>query len=77
MAYGHSSGLPPWEAPVMIAEKRNLFFSYVTSTSWQRAATHCRSTNASTAGALMLALQRNLRCHVKGYKKSKQQERSW
>ncbi len=22
MAYGHSSGLPPWEAPVMIAEKR-------------------------------------------------------
>ncbi len=29
MAYGHSSGLPPWEAPVMIAEKRNLFFSFL------------------------------------------------
>ena len=27
MAYGHSSGLPPWEAPVMIGEERNLFFS--------------------------------------------------
>ncbi len=26
MAYGHSSGLPPLEAPVMIAEKRKLFF---------------------------------------------------
>ena len=23
-----SSGLPPWEAPVMIAEKRKLFFSF-------------------------------------------------
>ncbi len=22
------SGLPPWEAPVMIAEKRKLFFSF-------------------------------------------------
>ena len=28
MADGHSSGLPLWEAPVMIAEKRNLFFSF-------------------------------------------------
>jgi len=28
MAYGHSSGLPPWEAPVIIAEKRKLFFSF-------------------------------------------------
>ena len=28
MAYGHSSGLPPKEAPVMIAEKRKLFFSF-------------------------------------------------
>ena len=28
MAYGHSSGLPPEEAPVMIAEKRKLFFSF-------------------------------------------------
>jgi len=27
MAYGHSSGLLPWEAPVMIAEKHRLFFS--------------------------------------------------
>ena len=27
MAYGHSSGLPSQEPPVMIAEKRNLFFS--------------------------------------------------
>ncbi len=26
MAYGHSSGLPPYEAPVMIAEKRNFSF---------------------------------------------------
>ncbi len=26
MAYGHSSGLPPSEAPVMIAEKRKLSF---------------------------------------------------
>ncbi len=25
MAYGHSSGLPPWEAPVMITEKRERF----------------------------------------------------
>ncbi len=25
MAYGHSSGLLPWEAPVMIAEKHRLF----------------------------------------------------
>ena len=24
----HSSGLPPWEAPVMIAEKRKLFFFF-------------------------------------------------
>ncbi len=24
-----SSGLPPWEAPVMIAEKRKLFFSFL------------------------------------------------
>jgi len=23
-----SSGLPPWEAPVMIAEKRKLFFFF-------------------------------------------------
>ncbi len=28
MAYGHSSGLPPWEAPIIIAEKRKLFFSF-------------------------------------------------
>ena len=28
MAYGHSSGLPPLEASVMIAEKRKLFFSF-------------------------------------------------
>ncbi len=28
MAYGHSSGLPPWEAPVMIAVKHKLFFSF-------------------------------------------------
>jgi len=28
MAYGHSFGLPPWEAPIMIAEKRKLFFSF-------------------------------------------------
>ncbi len=27
MVYGHSSGLPPLEAPDMIAEKRKLFFS--------------------------------------------------
>ncbi len=26
MAYGHSSKLPPWEAPVMITEKRKLLF---------------------------------------------------
>ena len=26
-----SSGLPPWEAPVMITEKRKLFFSGLTS----------------------------------------------
>ncbi len=25
MAYGHSSGLPPQEAPVVIAEQRKLF----------------------------------------------------
>jgi len=29
MAYGHSSGLPPWEALVMIAEKRKLVFSFL------------------------------------------------
>ena len=29
VAYGHSSGLPPNEAPVMIAEKRKLFFSFL------------------------------------------------
>ena len=29
MAYGHSSGLPLWEAPVMIAEKRKLFLFFV------------------------------------------------
>ena len=29
MAYGHSSGLPPWDAPGMIAEKHKLFFSFV------------------------------------------------
>ena len=29
MTYGHSSGLPPQEAPVVIAEKRFfLFFSF-------------------------------------------------
>ena len=28
MAYGHSSGLPPWKAPVMIAETRKLFFFF-------------------------------------------------
>ena len=28
MAYGHSSGLPPLEASVIIAKKRNLFFSF-------------------------------------------------
>ncbi len=28
MTYGHSSGLLPQEAPVMIAEKRKLFFSF-------------------------------------------------
>ena len=28
MTYGHSSGLPQ-EAPVMIAEKRKLFFSFL------------------------------------------------
>ena len=28
MAYGHNSRLPPLEAPVMIAEKRKLFFSF-------------------------------------------------
>ena len=28
MAYGHSSGLPPWEAPVMIAGMCKLFFSF-------------------------------------------------
>ena len=27
-----SSGLPPWEAPVMIAEKRRLFFSFLSRT---------------------------------------------
>ena len=32
MAYGHSSGLPPQEAPVMIAEKRKLFFSFLSAT---------------------------------------------
>ena len=26
---GGDSGLPPWEALVMIAEKRNLFFSFL------------------------------------------------
>ena len=29
VGYGHSSGLPPLEAPGMIAEKRILFFSYL------------------------------------------------
>ena len=29
MAYGHGSGLPPWEAPVMIAERRKLFFLFL------------------------------------------------
>ncbi len=28
MASGHSSGLPPQEAPVMIAEKRKVLFSF-------------------------------------------------
>jgi len=28
MACGHSFGLPPWEAPIMLAEKRKLFFSF-------------------------------------------------
>ncbi len=28
MAYGHSSGLPPYKAPVMIAEKHKLFFLF-------------------------------------------------
>ena len=28
MTYGHSSGLLPLEAPVMIAEKRKLFFHF-------------------------------------------------
>ncbi len=35
MAYGHSSGLPPWEAPVMIAEKHKLFFFFLTG-QWRR-----------------------------------------
>lgn len=25
MTYGHSAGLPPWEAPAMIAEKCKIF----------------------------------------------------
>ena len=33
MTYGQSSGLPPWEAPVMIAEKRQLFLFF---SSWLR-----------------------------------------
>ena len=28
MAYGHSSGLPPKEAPIMIAEKHKLSLSF-------------------------------------------------
>jgi len=28
MTYGHGSGLPPYEAPVIIAEKRKLFFFF-------------------------------------------------
>ncbi len=32
MAYGHSSGLSPQEALVMIAEKRKLFFSCLSYT---------------------------------------------
>ncbi len=29
MAYNHSSGLPPEEAPDMIVEKHKLFFSFL------------------------------------------------
>ena len=29
VAYGHSSGLPPQEAPLVIAEKRKLFFTFL------------------------------------------------
>ncbi len=28
MAYGHSSGMPPYKAPVMIAERRTFLFSF-------------------------------------------------
>ena len=31
VAYGHTSGLPPEEAPVMIAEKCELFFGYASA----------------------------------------------
>jgi len=44
------SGLPPQEAPIMTAEKRKLFFSFVVLIAWQTSTvSHPRSTGVSLA----------------------------
>ena len=40
MAYGHSSGLLPQEAPVMMAEKRKLVFSFLSGQIWSHHIRH-------------------------------------
>ncbi len=52
MTYGHSSGLPQ-EAPVMIAEKRKLFFSFLFSPSFfNHVAYSCKTNRTLTQHAL-------------------------
>jgi len=65
MAYGHSSGLPPWEAPVMIAEKRNVFFSFFLCCSAQ-----LNKGSAATLFSITLHKQglRKTQAHAAGFK---------
>ncbi len=49
-----SSGLPPWEAPVMIAEKYKLFFSFLLlANKWLR---HADMSNANDSSLLYACL---------------------
>ncbi len=44
------SGLPPYEAPVMIAEKRKLFFSFLTLPAFLAASRSCGTALTSDSG---------------------------
>ncbi len=49
MTYGHSSGLPPWEAPDMSAEKHKGFFSFYILNGTAAASTNATETTAEPA----------------------------